>query len=66
MNIQCKVCMQTSMWITSEVKCKEHGDIFPSRKSKYHFHFSQANQILFSINFVDSTYAKDTQSPFLF
>lgn len=26
MNIQCKVCMQTFMCTTSEVKCKEHAE----------------------------------------
>ncbi|KAL1564758.1 hypothetical protein AAHA92_07060 [Salvia divinorum] len=26
MNIQCKVCMQTFICTTSEVKCKEHAE----------------------------------------
>ncbi|EFJ13153.1 hypothetical protein SELMODRAFT_181308 [Selaginella moellendorffii] len=26
MNIQCKICMQTFMCTTSEVKCKEHAE----------------------------------------
>ncbi|KAI6695150.1 hypothetical protein NL676_022860 [Syzygium grande] len=26
MNIQCKVCMQTFMCTTSEVKCREHAE----------------------------------------
>ncbi|WCJ31362.1 hypothetical protein M5689_012862 [Euphorbia peplus] len=26
MNIQCKICMQTFMCTTSEVKCKEHQE----------------------------------------
>ncbi|KAJ0982099.1 hypothetical protein J5N97_010354 [Dioscorea zingiberensis] len=26
MNIQCKICMQTFMCTTSEVKCREHAE----------------------------------------
>ncbi|KAF3323281.1 Zinc-binding [Carex littledalei] len=36
MNIQCKVCMQTFICTTSEVKCQEHAEAKHPKADLYH------------------------------
>ncbi|KAI5057235.1 hypothetical protein GOP47_0027250 [Adiantum capillus-veneris] len=36
MSIQCKVCMQTFMCTTSEVKCREHAEAKHPKNDVYH------------------------------